>query len=323
MDWALSKENKIPLYLQLKDLIKYSISTGALQHSQQLPTVHGLAKRLSVNFETVRKAYKDLEQEGLVSTGRGVGTFVTGHAVSALRQQPTPQPVLSGSDALKQAVQQLLREGRKKAEIELLVAGFIKEYSTGMDGNVVLFAECNTRQANEISKTLREYLNVDVQPILLSELPSVLDRSNAVKELSIVTTGFHMKEVRQIVGSRPVRVDFVVASMSPGTRRQIDAYPKTARFGFVCRDLESRNFYPEVLRAELAIKSPISVCLLNDKAELTALLKTVDVLLVTPSVYDAVRKMASSRLPLFNIQDRVDPMSLKALRDSLSIARQN
>ena len=52
--------NKVPLYLQLKDLIKYYISTGAIQADHQLPAVNALAKELGINFETVRKAYKEL-----------------------------------------------------------------------------------------------------------------------------------------------------------------------------------------------------------------------------------------------------------------------
>ena len=323
MDWILNKENKVPLYLQLKDQIKYSISTGGLQHNQRLPTVHALAKRLAVNFETVRKAYKDLEQEGLVSTDRGIGTFVTNHAAAGLIQHPNPRAVSSPADTLKESVHRLLRAGRGKGEIDRMVAGFAKEYNNGTQQNVVLFAECNTRQANDISSVLCEYLKLHVQPVLLTELRTVLERADGDgrEGLSIITTGFHMKEVRQIVGNRGIPVNFVVTTMSPETRRQIDAFPKTARFGFVCRDVESRDFYPDVLRTELAIQSPFNACLLSEKTKLASLLKSVDVLLVMPSVYEAVAKIAPPNLPLFDIQNRVEPMSLKGLRDSLWTAR--
>ena len=58
--WFLDKKNKIPLYLQIKDLIKYYISTGVIQDNAVLPGVNMLAKELEINFETVRKAYKEL-----------------------------------------------------------------------------------------------------------------------------------------------------------------------------------------------------------------------------------------------------------------------
>ncbi len=44
--WFVDRENKIPLYLQLKDLIKYYLSTGAIEDSQQLPGVVSLAAEL-------------------------------------------------------------------------------------------------------------------------------------------------------------------------------------------------------------------------------------------------------------------------------------
>jgi DNA-binding transcriptional regulator YhcF (GntR family) len=319
VEWMLNKQNKIPLYLQLKDLIKYSISTGALQQNERLPTVHALAKHLAVNFETVRKAYKDLQHEGLVSTDRGIGTFVTSPTLSGLSQQPNPHLPGSTANTLKESVHQLLRAGRTKAEIDRMVARFAKEYRSARGSKVLLFTECNTRQATEMSNTLREYLGLDVRPVLVTELSTALERAG--DGVSIITTGFHMKDVRQIVGSRRIPIYFVASSMSPQTRRKIEAFPKTARFGFVCRDVESRNFYREVLRAEFAIESPINACLLSEKAKFASLLKSVDVLLVTPSVLDQVEKLAPPKLPLFNINDRVDPMSLRGLRDSLLSAR--
>jgi len=59
--WFVDKNSDIPLYVQLKGLIKHYVSTEAMQDNPRLPTVKALAKQLDINFETVRKAYKDLE----------------------------------------------------------------------------------------------------------------------------------------------------------------------------------------------------------------------------------------------------------------------
>ena len=88
--WYLDKESKIPLYLQLKEQIKYHISTGGLQDNEQLPAVNKLAKELSINFETVRKAYKELEKEGLISMQRAKGTLVTLDKGASPRAARTP-----------------------------------------------------------------------------------------------------------------------------------------------------------------------------------------------------------------------------------------
>ena len=73
--WSVDKNSRVPLYLQIKDLIKYSISTGAIRRGEKLPGVVELAGDLGVNFETVRKAYKEVEKEGMLSVSRGRGTF--------------------------------------------------------------------------------------------------------------------------------------------------------------------------------------------------------------------------------------------------------
>lgn len=319
MEWLVNKQNKVPLYLQLRDLVKYSISTGALQHSEQLPTVHRLAQQLGVNFETVRKAYKDLEREGLVSTERGVGTFVKGHVAAKLVGDSQAQSPLDPAETLRRGVHELFQRGRTAVDIKSMAATIVDEVAQEGNQSITLFAECNTLQAHEIAAVLRDSLRLDVRPVLLSDLSVELERIRKRNGLpSIITTGFHMNEVRRIVGSHSIPIDFVMTNMSPETRRRLDAYPKSGRFGFICRDPESKEFYPELLKAELGIKRKIASCLITEQALLADLLESMDVLLVAPSVYEAVKKMARPRLPVFNIQDRVDPLSLKMLKDRVT-----
>lgn len=66
-----------PLYAQLDRAIRVAIATGRLKPADQLPTVRQLAVDLRVNANTVAKVYLALEREGVVTTKRGVGTFVS------------------------------------------------------------------------------------------------------------------------------------------------------------------------------------------------------------------------------------------------------
>lgn len=66
----------IPIYAQLVDRIKHLVATGVLQPDDQLPTVRKMAAELSVNFNTIARAYRILDEEGVVSTQRGRGTYV-------------------------------------------------------------------------------------------------------------------------------------------------------------------------------------------------------------------------------------------------------
>lgn len=70
-------ESKIPIYTQIVERIKEKVFLGELRPGEQLPTVRQLAADLRVNFNTVARAYAILHQEGVISTQRGRGTFVT------------------------------------------------------------------------------------------------------------------------------------------------------------------------------------------------------------------------------------------------------
>ena len=65
-----------PIYLQVMGQVKHAIATGELQPDDQLPTVRQLAADLRVNFNTVARAYRLLDEEGIISTQHGRGTYI-------------------------------------------------------------------------------------------------------------------------------------------------------------------------------------------------------------------------------------------------------
>jgi DNA-binding transcriptional regulator YhcF (GntR family) len=316
---SVDKQSRVPLYLQLRDSVKYYISTGEIQSNQRLPTVNGLARELGVNFETVRKAYKELEREGLLSSKRGLGTFVIGHEVPKAALSPGNQPKSAWMDAIKQAVNQLLQLGMDPDEIKRSLEEIRAQAVLENQKRYVLFAECNTLQANEISRELRRHLPLEVRPVLIKDLPQLLkNRAKIDAQLAaVVTTGFHLNEVRASLRDHPVRIEFVITNMSPETRHKIEAFSKKSRFAFICRDAESIGLYKDTLKADLRLESDLLCCTVKEKAKLDAVLRSSDVLLVSPGAYNRVRKLAPPKLPVFNVIDRVDPVSLRIARESI------
>lgn len=65
-----------PIYLQIVRQIKYMIASGALREDDELPPVRVLAQQLVINPNTVAKAYRELEFQGLIYTRPGAGTYV-------------------------------------------------------------------------------------------------------------------------------------------------------------------------------------------------------------------------------------------------------
>lgn len=76
MQIQLDLKSGVPFYRQIIDQVKSAIATGRLEPGDRLPTVRQLAVDLSVNPNTVSRAYTELELTGLVDTHMGSGTFV-------------------------------------------------------------------------------------------------------------------------------------------------------------------------------------------------------------------------------------------------------
>jgi GntR family transcriptional regulator len=70
----------VPIYLQLMEQVKHAIDTGALRQGDQLPGIRSLAEELVINPNTVAKAYRELEHEGVIELRHGSGAFVTAGA---------------------------------------------------------------------------------------------------------------------------------------------------------------------------------------------------------------------------------------------------
>jgi GntR family transcriptional regulator len=65
-----------PVYQQIIDQVKRDVALGRLSVDDRLPTVRQLARQLAINPNTIAKAYRQLEQEGIIVTKAGAGAFV-------------------------------------------------------------------------------------------------------------------------------------------------------------------------------------------------------------------------------------------------------
>src|SRR5262245_22168863 len=98
MLFAPNPSSGVPIYLQLMEQVKHAIETGALRPGEQLPATRRVAEELVVNPNTVSKAYRELEQEGVIEMRKGLGAFVVENgkkgAELVLRAQPAVRAAL-------------------------------------------------------------------------------------------------------------------------------------------------------------------------------------------------------------------------------------
>lgn len=86
MFFRIDTTSSIPVYAQIVDQVKRAIASGALASGDPLPSLRETAVRLRINPLTVGKAYKELEQSGLIETRQGRGSFVTWNGVELSEQ---------------------------------------------------------------------------------------------------------------------------------------------------------------------------------------------------------------------------------------------
>jgi GntR family transcriptional regulator len=77
IEFSLDAHSGVSPYLQLVHQVRHALRLGLLEVGDQLPTVKDVVAGLAINPNTVFKAYRELEHEGLVAARPGVGTFVT------------------------------------------------------------------------------------------------------------------------------------------------------------------------------------------------------------------------------------------------------
>ena len=89
----------VPVYLQLIEQVRHAIDVGALRPGDQLPGIRRVAEDLVINPNTVAKAYRDLEQSGVIDLRHGAGAFVadngpTARVATVRKAQPILQATL-------------------------------------------------------------------------------------------------------------------------------------------------------------------------------------------------------------------------------------
>lgn len=119
----IDPSSSIPIFTQITNQMKYSVAMGAYGAGDKLPSVRELALQLRVNPNTVVKAYRDLEREGVVYTQRGLGVFVSKEAPSISRKER--KRIID--ERLGAAVNEALRSDLSPIEIRRIVESKLNE----------------------------------------------------------------------------------------------------------------------------------------------------------------------------------------------------
>lgn len=90
IQFRLNRRSGVPAYRQVVDQVRQALRLGVLRPGDQLPTVRDVVKQIAINPNTVHRAYRDLDAQGLTEGRPGSGTFVR----RSLSRVPDEQPQL-------------------------------------------------------------------------------------------------------------------------------------------------------------------------------------------------------------------------------------
>ena len=120
---TLELGSSTPIYVQIVDQVREQLAAGRIKPGDQLPTVRRLASELRVNFNTIARAYRLLDDAGLISTQRGRGTYLVEHASQKIEEVYRNMTI---EEQLQRTIHLLLRQGYSKEEIDKVYKSLMK-----------------------------------------------------------------------------------------------------------------------------------------------------------------------------------------------------
>lgn len=129
----LNQSSGIPIYIQLMEQVKHAVETGELRAGDKLPTIRQLAEDLAMNPNTVARAYRELEHEGVIELKHGLGAFVAESMVSRTRVMRKAQVIVQSAIERLALLQLSEDEMRRLVDSELALLRFEKRSGRSND----------------------------------------------------------------------------------------------------------------------------------------------------------------------------------------------
>lgn len=123
---VVSPLNPDPMYKQITDQVKDAIASGGFQPEAKLPSIREMARELKISEITIKRAYSDLENEGLIITRSGLGSYVADINRDKLRQDKWQE--------IRKAILKILKTAERFDISAREVIALVKEIKESSDG---------------------------------------------------------------------------------------------------------------------------------------------------------------------------------------------
>jgi DNA-binding transcriptional regulator YhcF (GntR family) len=249
--FSVNSELDIPIYRQLVDQIRAAVRQGRLTAGQKLPTVQEVSCDLSIAVGTIKRAYDELEREGIVEKVQGRGTFIC------------YRPADSGSrkDQAMAAIDEMLDRlegmGFSPTEVNIFLDLKLRQRAQEESRIRIAVVECNTENLTRMSEQLRRIDRVELYSYLVStvrEYPYNLAEDTDL----IVTTATHADELEQLLGDRK-KVIRVALRLESSCMLELLRLQRGQKVGILCSSLRYGQLLAQTCRQyaeEVTIAEP-------------------------------------------------------------------
>jgi GntR family transcriptional regulator len=223
MDLQINVKSHVPVHVQLEEQIKHLILTGKFEVGSRLPSIRAMAGFLRVNRNTVARVISDLEREGFVESRRGSGVYVVEPPVDEeeLKRQEVLERVMDLAGAQGVSVEELAYALLARAGVE------------SQEKTPILFIECTTPELEQFSVELEEQLPVEVERVLVEDLPARVAGGKQPPWRLAVTTFFHIHEVQDLMEPLGIETVALLAEATLESLQRLTELPPGTPVGVV------------------------------------------------------------------------------------------
>ncbi|MBV4422240.1 GntR family transcriptional regulator [Clostridium tyrobutyricum] len=315
IDIKLNKDTSIPLYIQLKKQIMYLIKNNILKVGNKMPTERELSSLLKVSRNTISTAYNELEQEGVLKSYQGRGTFVA-EDVNPWKIQNVEQKIAKFIDL---AFEEALEIGIDSSEFLEIITKRIKEKRKIMSKINAIYVECNIEQSKMFSKQLMESTDINVIPLTISDLKDLNNNTKNILENSqvVIATFNHVNEVTHLIKEFKKEVIGVAINVDLETIVKIARYPEKTKFAFVC--ISNEFMFKARGALERAGLGNIDIEYTNtiNRNKLKNIIENSDVVITSPGRYKSVRNNTDNNKIILKFLYNLDDDSIKSLKSKI------
>ncbi|HZK84390.1 MAG TPA: GntR family transcriptional regulator [Desulfosporosinus sp.] len=307
----LDRKSGIPYYIQLKEQIRRRITHGGWTAGTKLPTERELAERISVSRNTVSQAYKELESEGILSSARGRGTFVS-DTLLIMQQEGRKEKVLRIVDL---AMEEAVGLGFSIDDFVAFVHVRGMEKKDLLSRMKVAFIVSNPEQLS--GGTWNLGLGVSLLPFLLSELQESPRAQERLAGLDMAVTGVnHLAEVKTLLSELSTPILGISLQPKLETIVRIAKLTLGRDLALVC---ESNQFAAKVIAAlnQAGLHPAIKTLIQPSEENLRVELPKCGAVIVAPRLRLRVEKVLPENMECIVFQFEPDAGSLNLLRGAL------